>query len=109
MLRAEENRGNLIGSTLLMPELFIKPARLQKSSELAFLRDILARLRLFAADLDISGLAVTLGAKYGLKTPDAIHLATAVRAGAEMFITNNRKDFRAHEVLELDIVYPEML
>lgn len=35
-------------------------------------------------------LASDLGAKYGLKTPDAIHLAAAIDFGAVKFITNDR-------------------
>ena len=33
--------------------------------------------------------------------PDALHLACAVHAGADAFVTNNRKDFKQAEILEL--------
>jgi hypothetical protein len=39
-------------------------------------------------------LAATLGAAHGLRATDAVHLATAVSAGADRFITNNSSDFR---------------
>src|SRR3989344_7331642 len=34
-------------------------------------------------------IASDLRAKYGIKTPDGIHLATAIDAGAKRFITND--------------------
>ena len=48
--------------------------------------------------LDASGLivfkdAARLRAETGLKTPDALHAATALRAGCALFITNDA-DFR---------------
>lgn len=35
-------------------------------------------------------LSSDLRAKYGITTPDAIHIATAIDAGAEKFITNDK-------------------
>jgi predicted nucleic acid-binding protein len=98
-----------MGSTVLIPELLIKPTRLERHDELAALKVTLTYLQLVVPDEPVCELAVNLGAVYGLKMPDAVHLATAVYAGADTFVTNNRKDFRVSEVLELDIVYPEML
>ena len=68
----------------------------------------LARLTLIAPDVSTSYTAVTLGASYGLKALDALHLATAVQTGAERFVTNNRKDF-GKAIVELTIVYPDEL
>ena len=36
---------------------------------------------------------------------DATHLATAVAAGADRFITNNQRDF-PQTIEEIDVVYP---
>ncbi|MCI2267141.1 hypothetical protein [Sediminivirga luteola] len=44
----------------------------------------------------------------GLRAADAAHLATAVVAGADRFVTNNRNDF-PREISEIDIVYPDEL
>jgi predicted nucleic acid-binding protein len=41
-------------------------------------------------------------------TLDAIHLATAIQAGADAFVTNNIKDFDS-EILELKILFPTNL
>ena len=98
----------LIGSTLLIPELLIKPLRQKDDRERHALMTFLARLTLIAPDVSTSYTAVTLGASYGLKALDALHLATAVQAGAERFVTNNRKDF-GKAIVELTIVYPDEL
>lgn len=109
VLTAQANQGKLVGSTLLLPELLIKPVRHHRQVELQRLRSLLARLRLLPSDLEVAGLAMTLGARYGLKSIDAVHLATAVHSGADTFITNNHKDFKTAQVLELDIIYPAEL
>jgi predicted nucleic acid-binding protein len=46
-----------------------------------------------------------LGARYGLRAADAVHLATAVSMGAGRFITNNMRDFDRH-IKEIDITFP---
>lgn len=45
------------------------------------------------------------GASYRLRSADAVHLATAVSAGADRFITNNRRDF-SPSIEEVSITYP---
>ena len=37
-----------------------------------------------------------------------MHLATAVNAGADRFITNNKRDF-PQTIEEIEIVYPDQL
>jgi hypothetical protein len=37
-----------------------------------------------------------------------VHLATAVAAGADRFLTNNKSDF-PKSIVEIDITYPEDL
>ncbi|MBN9156773.1 MULTISPECIES: type II toxin-antitoxin system VapC family toxin [unclassified Microbacterium] len=98
-----------IGSLLLMPEILPKPLRAgPASTEVARLIQLLGRLRLLPMDGVIANLSVTLGAKYGLRAPDAVHLATAIAAGADRFLTNNRKDF-GDRIHEIDVVFPEAL
>lgn len=97
-----------IGSVLLVPETLIKPLRMRITSEYTELQELLIHLDLIATDAQIAHLGTTLGATYGLRALDAIHLATAVNAGADRFITNNRSDFTA-EITEIDVVYPDQL
>lgn len=94
-----------VGSMLLIPELMIKPARQAAVAEADALSELLVRLHLLPVDEPISRLATHFGAAYRLRTVDAVHLATAVLAGADRFITNNVKDFPT-SITEIDVVHP---
>ncbi|WP_315549730.1 PIN domain-containing protein [Microbacterium aurum] len=98
-----------IGSVLLLPEVLAKPMRADASSaEVAALIGILSRLELLPLDAAAARLAVALAARHRLRAADAAHLATAVAAGAEQFVTNNRKDF-PRSITEINVVYPSDL
>lgn len=97
-----------IGSVLLIPELLTKPIREGADAEVQGLSALLGRLELRPTDEATAELATALGAAYGLRAPDAVHLATAVAAGADRFITNNSSDF-AKAVTELEVTYPSEL
>jgi len=53
----------------------------------------LAQLVLHPVSYGCTQLAVRLGARTGSTPSDSVHLATAVLAGADRFVTNNRRDF----------------
>lgn len=97
-----------IGSVLLVPELLTKPLRENATDDFHELSSLLGRLDLLPADKATVELATGLGAAYGLRAMDAVHLATAVGAGADRFITNNRSDF-PKSITEIDITYPDEL
>lgn len=69
---------------MLLSELLIKPARLGKAAERRTLLAALAHLELIAPDEAVCRLAVSLGAAYGLKMPDAVHLANAVHLASDV-------------------------
>ena len=94
-----------IGSVLLVPELLSKPTRVGSHDELSSLTALLSRMELLPTDLATAELAASLGAIYGLRASDAVHLATAVGAGADRFITNNKKDF-PRSIAEVMVTYP---
>lgn len=94
-----------VGSTLLVPEVLTKPTRDGTTGEVEVLATLLGHLDLRPVDEAVALLAVTLGAWYGLKSVDAVHLATAVSAGADRFITNNRRDFPP-SIDEISVTYP---
>ena len=96
------------GSTLLIAETLTRPIRRGEVDEVDALLSFLARLDLIPLDAPTATLAACLGAKYGLKAPDAVHIACAVAAGAECFLTNNRKDF-CKDITEITITYPDDL
>lgn len=96
------------GSVLLLPELFIKPTR-SDSSERRALQSFVSQIELLPATIPICEASITLGAQYGLPTVDAVHLATAIHSGADIFLTNNRKDFPAAGIEEIDVVFPDEL
>ena len=97
-----------IGSVLLIPELLTKPMRDGAESEVEALAALLGRLDLRPVDEALTELATTLGAAHGLRAADAVHLATAVAAGADRFITNNSSDF-SKTITEVDVTYPNEL
>ncbi|WP_147918397.1 type II toxin-antitoxin system VapC family toxin [Ruania zhangjianzhongii] len=97
------------GSVLLLTEVLAKPMRQDPTSaETAALIGLLSRLELLPLDDGAARLALSLAVSYGLRATDAAHLATAVAAGADRFLTNNRKDF-PRSITEIDVVYPENL
>lgn len=97
-----------VGSVLLLPEVLAKPMRDGSAAEVAALAGLLGRLELRGVDPVTAEVATTLASGYRLRAGDAVHLATAVVAGADRFITNNRRDFPV-SISEVDVTYPEML
>jgi predicted nucleic acid-binding protein len=82
-----------------------KPIRDGESAALKTLSGLPARLNLCPVDRATARLATVLGARYGLRAADTVHLATAVSMGAGRFITNNMRDFDRH-IKEIDITFP---
>lgn len=109
-LESVETTGVVAGvaSVLLIPELLTKPFREAATDELDELGALLGRLDLRPVDEATAELATALGASYGLRAADAVHLATAVAAGADRFLTNNRSDF-PKTITEIEITYPDDL
>ena len=98
-----------VGSVLLLTETLAKPMRTDPfSTEVATLLDLLGRLTLRPVDEATGRAALDLAVSYGLRAADAAHLATAIEASADRFLTNNRRDF-PKTITEIEIVYPEDL
>ena len=94
-----------VGSLLLLPEVLAKPMRDGAIGEVRALAGLLSRLDLRPLDRATAELSVALASTYRLRAADAVHLATAVGAGADRFITNNRRDFPA-DLAEIAVTYP---
>jgi predicted nucleic acid-binding protein len=97
-----------IGSVLLLPELLAEPLRDGADGELVDLAALLGGLDLRPVGEATAGLATALGAAHRLRVADAVHLATAVAAGADRFVTNNQVDFPP-SISEIDVTDPEDL
>jgi len=93
---------------LLIPELLSAPLRDGADSELEALASLFGRLDLRPVDEALAELAAALGSTHRLRVADAVHLATAVSAGADRFITNNSSDF-SKAITEIDVTYPDQL
>ncbi len=93
------------GSVLLIPEVLGKPLRDGAIHEVRALAGLLARLELRAVDRSTAELATALSTRYALRALDATHVATAIAAGADRFITNNSRDF-PKTISEITITYP---
>lgn len=90
-----------IFSCIGMIELLTGPKQ-KKQYDLAFqYRDFLSsfpNLTVCGVSEDVIERASDLRARYNLRTPDAIHLATALCEGADIFITNDRALKRVKEI-----------
>ncbi len=90
----EKGKVSALASTLLFTELLVMPYR-QGRAEMA--RQLIAELEAFPnleilpVDVLVASEAARLRATYGLKTPDALHAATALTAQVDLFITNDHQ------------------
>ena len=97
-----------VGSVLLLPEILAKPMREGHAEELTALTGLLSRLELRVVDAVTAEVATSLAATHRLRAADAVHLATALVASADRFLTNNRRDF-PDTLTDIDITFPDTL
>ena len=83
--------GRRVTSHLARLECRVKPLRDGDAALLATYDAFFTRARLVVFDLTAAVLdrATELRARHGFKTPDAIHLASAIEAGADAFLTGD--------------------
>ncbi len=98
---AEGGRCRLVASALALMEVLVIPKRLgaddlcRKYHE--FFR-YFPGLTVVPVDEAVAEVAADLRARHAIRTPDAIHLATAIRAGAQAFLTQDLALRRAKEI-----------
>lgn len=93
-----------VTSVLLLTEVLTKPLKENDDKLVVLYKTFIKNfpnLTVREIDYKISVKAASLRAKYGLRTPDAIFIATAIKEGAQAFITN---DIRLRKVTELDFI-----
>ena len=101
---AEQQRLRLVASVIVLAEILVHPLRQGQFDLVDEYRDILLNspgLQTTAVSAEIAERAAELRARHNFRTPDAIHLATAVSAGATTFLTN---DARLRNVPGLEIL-----
>lgn len=91
----ERGEVQLCTSVLTITEVLTGYRRLKdanaEQSFLQMLNQFYSFLKVWPVDFFVADRAASLRAAYGIRTPDAVHLATAIAVGAELYITNDRK------------------
>lgn len=103
---AGEGAVELVVPTLCVTEFLVKPwARGEGAAKeaLALLLG-LPNARFVAPGVEAAAEAARLRARYGLRTPDALLLATARAGGATAFLTNDRALLRVREGLTIVVL-----
>lgn len=89
-----EDRGiETFSSVITLTEVITHPLRLGQTELVEEYRDILlneGHFRLVSVNAVIAETAANLRARYHLRTPDALHIATALAAKCDSFLTNDR-------------------
>lgn len=99
--------GRIIGltSTLTLTEGLVRPLRESDTDLAQRYRNLLLNssdFQVMPINAAIAEIAAELRARYNLRTPDALQVATAIYAGCDAFLTNNGKHFR--RVTELQVL-----
>lgn len=93
-LGAEKGHHRLVTSVLSMMEVLIVPKRHGMNDLAQRYREIFEsfpNLTVLPIHDGIVEIASDLRARHGIRTPDALHVAAAIHAGAEAFLTNDSR------------------
>lgn len=100
--RITEGKAIGITSYVTLLELLVKPLREKRFDLVEQYKMILAsQLEMVAMDESVSLKAAELRAKYGIKTPDAIQLASVITKNGDVFVTNDEK---LGDVMEIEVL-----
>ncbi|BCB95222.1 motility twitching protein PilT [Dissulfurispira thermophila] len=97
----EKGRRTAVTSVITLLEILVKPKIENNHGAVKDYRDTLLtfpNLKIFDVDLRVSEKASDLRAKYSIRTPDAIQIATAILAGAGTFLTNDESLKRVKDI-----------
>ena len=90
-----------VASVLALTEVLVHPLRTGNQTLAQDYENILLNstgFRLVPVDTNVARQSADLRARYNLRTPDALHIATALEAGCEAFLTNDLALKRVTEV-----------
>jgi predicted nucleic acid-binding protein len=102
------DKGNFsfVTSSVTLLEVLVKPLREGQIAIAKQYRDILTTasgIEIFDVTSPIAEQAAKLRAKYNVRTPDSIQLATCIELGAEYFLTNDDKLKVVSEVMVVTV------
>lgn len=91
-----------VSSVITLTEVLAQPMKLGNASLEQEYRDILLNsegFRVLPISARIAEAAAGLRARHNLRTPDALHIAAAVDAGCDAFLTNDKDMKRVTEIV----------
>lgn len=94
-------------SVMVLEEFFVRVFKEKKEKNLAYILNFITLdglVQLVDVNQQIALLAAEIRAKYHIKAPDAIHLASAIISKADTFITTDRKIPRKVEGLKVVVI-----
>jgi predicted nucleic acid-binding protein len=85
----------------VLPGMSHTPTQGQRSQATRGLDNLFEANRMLIAEItpEVVASATTLRARYGFKTPDAIHLASAIEEKADLFLTGDSSLARCTEIV----------
>ena len=99
--RAEAKELFIISSVLVLVEVLTGYRKAEDEiaeNEFKQMMEDFPNVEVFDVNRHLIDQIIHFRSKYNIKTPDAIHLATAVQRGAEVFITNDENLKRVKEI-----------
>jgi len=85
----EKNKYEIVTSTLTLGEILTKPYKDNRMDLVKRYKSFFSEMKLIELNSEIASLFAKVRADYKIKTPDAVQLASAVYAKANLFVTND--------------------
>ena len=102
--RIDQGEMEAVTSILTLTEVLVQPIRKGDASLRERYRTLLLHSRHFRTlpiESAIAVRAADIRARYGLRTPDALQIATALESGCDAFLTN---DLRLRRIVEIPVL-----
>jgi len=85
----EQNSYEIITSTLTLGEILTKPYKDNRLDLVKQYKNFFSDMELIELNSEIASSFANIRAKYNIKTPDAVQLASAIYGDADLFVTND--------------------
>jgi predicted nucleic acid-binding protein len=103
----EQGRWQGVTSVITLMEMAVRPYQLNQEDTVRKVEALLVNfpnLELVEIDRDVAHRAAKLRAEYHLRTPDALQVAACMLAGANGFITNDRRLTHLSPILDVVVL-----